>query len=421
MSAADHIPPRGGALRAGAGRHAIDLDGVLPHDGFTTVADELAARALVIDGSDGRIVLAVIDITSLPVHTLSLVKNAIAWAVDAKKDQVVVVASHTFSAPHVHPDDHPATPAQRRRNEEFERRVVDAAAGAALEAAAQLQSARVETARGACAVAVNRDVETPEGWGLGADIDGPTDSDVSVLAVRTADDAALAVLVNYAVQPSAMNGAQSADGGLLVSGDIAGALSRRIEELVPGSVAFFLPGSGGDQAPAADDDLTSADPRIAVERIAGVLAAEVLRVLPGAVNSSDEGSVRVERTTLTVDGQEAAPRERIRPTRHHRFTAAGPRAVPIAMLRIGDARLLCVQPELSAETGRAIKAASPGAPTFVVTMADGAAKYMPEASAYSRFTYEALSSAYAQGSAEKVVDAAVRLLASEQPVPHRPS
>jgi hypothetical protein len=86
-------------------------------------------------------------------------------------------------------------------------------------------------------------------------------------------------------------------------------------------------------------------------------------------------------------------------------------------MRIGDIALVGVQAELSASTGAQIKARSPFPHTIVLTMVDGAAKYMPDAASYDRFTYEARNSRYAQGSAEAMVSRIVDMLKQMHNVP----
>ena len=76
-----------------------------------------------------------------------------------------------------------------------------------------------------------------------------------------------------------------------------------------------------------------------------------------------------------------------------------------------------VQPELSAILGERIRAASPFAQTFVITMVDGAAKYLPDISGYQRLTYEARSSPFAPGEGEHAVQAIVSLLNHLQALP----
>ena len=76
--------------------------------------------------------------------------------------------------------------------------------------------------------------------------------------------------------------------------------------------------------------------------------------------------------------------------------------------------LVGLQPELSARTGQEIKARSPFKNTVVMTMVNGAAKYMPDAGAFDKITYEAQGFRYAQGDAEKVAARIVEVLKDMQ-------
>jgi neutral ceramidase len=46
-------------------------------------------------------------------------------------------------------------------------------------------------------------------------------------------------------------------------------------------------------------------------------------------------------------------------------------------------------------------------------MVNGAAKYMPDASAYDKITYEAMNSSYARGSAETLAAAILKALKNQ--------
>ncbi|MEV6543971.1 hypothetical protein [Streptomyces sp. NPDC051665] len=80
------------------------------------------------------------------------------------------------------------------------------------------------------------------------------------------------------------------------------------------------------------------------------------------------------------------------------------------MARIADTVLAGVQAELNADTGLDLKAASPFPATCVVTMVNGAAKYMADTGSYDRITYEAMNSRYGKGAAETVTARLVELL-----------
>lgn len=66
--------------------------------------------------------------------------------------------------------------------------------------------------------------------------------------------------------------------------------------------------------------------------------------------------------------------------------------MPVILMQWGNTVLIGVQPELSASTGAYIRSASPFPNTFIMTMVDGADKYLPDSSNYDHFTYESRSS-----------------------------
>jgi hypothetical protein len=102
----------------------------------------------------------------------------------------------------------------------------------------------------------------------------------------------------------------------------------------------------------------------------------------------------------------------IRPTRQYTFIPAGDRDEPVEILRLGDAALVGVRPELSCLTAVHIKEQSPFSTTLLLTLVNGGAKYMPDLSAYERITYEAMNSFFARGAAELLCEKVVNLLRS---------
>jgi hypothetical protein len=102
----------------------------------------------------------------------------------------------------------------------------------------------------------------------------------------------------------------------------------------------------------------------------------------------------------------------LHPTTRYDFTPDGFSEAPVVVARIGDTVLAGVQAELNARTGLALKAASPFPATCVVTMANGAAKYMADAGSYDRITYEAMNSRYGKGAAETVAARLAEMLRS---------
>lgn len=412
---------------AGAGRAAVELPPHLfPLEGFASVHDPLYVRVAVLDDGATRLALVVIDQTSVFEEQIDRTRDILRRSCAVDPLHCLVVASHTFSAPHVMPAGR-AVEGQEDKNALLAAAVDAAVARAATAAADSMRPARVGFARGTCRVNVQRDVRTPHGWWLGADDGGDTDDGVGVLRIDASDGRPIALLVNYAVQSSVMNGALTRTGERRVGADLAGAATRRIEERYgEGTVALFLIGAAGDQAPyltavrtpvgedgtphrtdAHDDAHVLVD--LLGERLgdAAVRTAEDIRATPPTA------PLRVIHDRVEVPAQKApAGLHALRPSTRYAFEPDGTTQAPVVVARIGGTVLAGVQAELNARTGLAVKAASPCPDTCVVTMVNGAAKYMADAGAYDRITYAAMNSRYAKGSAETVAARLVGMIRS---------
>ncbi|MEU9448657.1 hypothetical protein [Streptomyces sp. NPDC048277] len=402
------------ALTAGAGRSAVELPpAALPLEGFTSVRDPLHVRVVVLDDTVTRIALVVIDQTSVFDEQLARTREILRRTCAVEPLDCLVVASHTFSAPHVL-----APGAGSKRNALLAEAVDDAVDRAARAAAAAMRPARVGFGRGTCEVNAQRDVATSDGWWLGIDPAGDSDHGVGVLRIDALDGVPIALLVNFAVQSSVTKDATTRTGERRISADLAGAATHRVEERCgDGTVALFLIGAAGDQAPypaaaRTPPDETS-DVSTLVDLLGERLADVVLRASEGIGTEPLAVPLRVIHDRVKVPGQTPpAGLHALRPSTGYAFEAAGTAEAPLVVVRIGDTVLAGVQAELNARTGLAVKAASTFPQTCVVTMVNGAAKYMADAGSYDRITYEAMNSRYAKGAAEIMAERIVDVVRS---------
>ncbi|WP_329352277.1 hypothetical protein OG226_44260 [Streptomyces sp. NBC_01261] len=95
-----------------------------------------------------------------------------------------------------------------------------------------MRRARTGFGIGTSRVNVQRDMPTPYGWSLGADDNGPVYGCADVTRIEGEDGRPIVVLVNHAVQSSAMNGSVTQAGERQVTADLAGATNRWMEESV---------------------------------------------------------------------------------------------------------------------------------------------------------------------------------------------
>jgi neutral ceramidase len=412
-------------LKAGSGRADVVFDaGLFPFSGFAGQHDPLAVRAVLLDDGRRRLGIVVIDITSISQEMISAAKTMLTQVAGVTADHAIICAIHTFSAPHVF------SPQQAPPGTDLAKTALalsafeDALRRAVGSAVDSMQPARIGVAAGTTRVGVNRDVPTAHGWWLGADDAGYVDPFLGVLRVDSLDGKPLAVLMNVSVQASIMDGSQRTGGGALVSADLAGASARHVETHYGAQcVALFMVGAAGDQAPvvkanrvtvADDGKLGSIDLHEAgfalVDMLGERLGADVIRAVDTIAPQSG-ASLDIERTSVEVTALQYSPHNGPQgPVTHFSYQPGGKISVPVVLMRIGGMMLVGMQPELTANIGTLIRKRSPYALTMVATMVDGAAKYMPDASSYDRFTYEARSSPFARGSAETVVAAIAQAL-----------
>ncbi|MEV5531125.1 hypothetical protein [Streptomyces prunicolor] len=241
---------------------------------------------------------------------------------------------------------------------------------------------------------------------------------MGVLRIDGVDGRPIAGLMNYAVQSSVMNGSFTRSGDREITADLAGATATRVEQhFGDGTVALFLVGAAGDQAPYLTAVRTTVDANAQLRRsdaqeaghalvdlLGERLATESVRIAEHTRTTEPTTPLRVVHDNVEVPAQlpPAGGLHALRPTTRHDFTPDGTTEAPVVVARIGDVVLACLQAELNARTGLDLKAASPFPAACVVTMVNGAAKYMADVGSYDRITYEAMNSRYARGAAETV-------------------
>jgi neutral ceramidase len=421
------------SLQAGAGRAPIELPQELfpfQAEQFTSEHDKLQTKVVLLDDGATRIALVVIDMTALSTDVIDLVRGIVQSTAAVQADNIMVSASHTFSAPHV-PGAQQAGRARER--ELMVTALSDAVRTSTNDALRGLRDARVGFGTGASSVNISRDLETREGWALGANEHGSSDKSVGVVRIDSAQGEPIAVLLNYAVQASTMNESKGADGGRAITADLAGAATRHIEQQYAGNmVALFLVGAAGDQSPVYVANRYTIDRKLQpgradignagftlVELMGERLGAEAVRVSEAIRTAPLPGPLRIVQDSMLFTELDSSPNPAARQaTRKHDYIPKGKAPMPYWILQIGDIVGVGVQVELASITGAAIKAQSPFRNTMVMTMVNGAAKYLPDADSFDRITYEALGARYARGSAEAFTTHVVqqlRRLQAEQP------
>jgi len=222
------------------------------------VATVLALRT---QRDESPMVLVALDHTEVS----DLTPDIAGWVVDALADtspvvreNVMVVCSHTHSAP-------PLISRLRNRPggdlfEPYVGQLSHAIADAVREAVAGTVPATITWGVGGCGLATNRDLPDPNSttgrYVCGYNPDGEPDDTLVVARVTSDDnDEIMATLVNYACHATSLGW-----DNYLVSPDFVGAMRETVEASTDGAPSIFLQGASGELSPAHQ---YSGDPAIA--------------------------------------------------------------------------------------------------------------------------------------------------------------
>src|SRR4030095_5440532 len=237
------VPPRAGGPRGRVLGSGPPGAGPLPGGGAAAhpfwfrpaqgVHDPVRARALALADTRASVMWLTIDLVGMDPGLTAELGERLRRA--GLADPVVIVsASHTHSGPGAYVDsslfafvalDRPSPPIRALLLDALER------------AARAAHQGRAPAGAGPGAVAL----PGPGKSRIGA----PLDPTLGVLKVVTADGRPLALLWNYAIHGTALG-----KGNFMVSGDLMGEASARIEERL-GVPALFVNGAVGDVSPAA--------------------------------------------------------------------------------------------------------------------------------------------------------------------------
>jgi len=139
------------------------------------------------------------------------------------------------------------------------------------------------------------------------------------------------------------------------------------------------------------------------------LGQEAVRASEAVPATKDAATLRTLSGSVLLNRQER-PQSLgdLRPSQTYHFKVAGKVQAPWFLMQIGNTAIVGVQAELSAATGKYIRTHSPFPRTMVVTMVNGAAKYMPDNAGYQAITYQAMNAQFGPGSAETFASAIIQ-------------
>ena len=247
------------------------------YDHFDDVHDPLAFDALILEERGRRAFIGAADLLWFDdAHALDL-RKALAKAVKAPVDNVVLNASHTHGGPLILDDPVYFGPGARMGSAaQYREWFGQQALTAAKAAAKNMQAGTLWYGVGKTRLPMNR---RPERDGVvvnGPNHDGPVDDSLQVLALRDHHDSVRAIAIRGSCHPVS-TGAQHR-----ITADYPGAFRAAFSNAFgPGVIPMFLQGVGGDTRPSrvADGDRWRAMRHDELSQIGDDLLAETLTVL----------------------------------------------------------------------------------------------------------------------------------------------
>jgi neutral ceramidase len=430
-------------LRVGAAAVPITPPAGIPMAGYYSergaqgVQDDLLAKAVVIECGGRSTALVVLDLITTPRDLVEEARREIERTTHVRGADVMISATHSHTGPVLDRDS--AFGGRSELVKDYRAGLPGKIAEAVRRAEGQLTPARVFSARGREeSIAFNRRYHMKDGtvgWNPGKlnpnilKPAGPIDPEVPVVFFESTAGKPLATYVNYAVHLDNI-------GEPRISADLPNTLSRLLADFKgPEMITLFSAGCCGD---VNHIDVRSAAPQRGfanAARMGTILAAEVLRTWP-RLTPVEAPAIRVKGAIVRlalpeVSGAEIASSRAIvgriddpkapRPaflemvaalkTRDVVAREGRPLEVEVQVIALGNELAWVSLPgEIFVELGLAIKQDSPFPRTIIAELANGSIGYIPARRAYAQGNYEVISARCAEGSGERLVDAATRLL-----------
>lgn len=417
--------------------HLLMLGYPEPKDRYDTGAhDTLYASAYVLENNGERVALISVDLCYISKVRAAEIRKLIETQTGIPANHISLSFTHTHSGPVTDSNPFEASDNMKELYPDYVDYVRDRIAEAVKDAADHLFDAQIGFGKGTCG----------KESGMGGnrhDPDGPQDPDVTVMAIRDLTGDLRGCLVHYAMHPTVLQ----ADNNQL-SADFPCYIREYLHNLHPNAVCAYLMGHSGNQSTRFFRKAQDFDE---CKRLGYLLATEAERVIAGMKFEGDpklavdvEGAYPPFKTLPTYD--EAVKNAQKAKDEYDRLVAEGaPYAtcrtaectmigtnsmmhtayayehgglenlratqlpVEVQIIRIGDAAMVGFSCEAFVEIGLTIKSHSPFRYTFLNFLTNGAfISYFCTDEAFSEFSYEALGSQLAPGSAQALIDAADR-------------
>jgi neutral ceramidase len=432
-----------GELRVGAASVSITPPPGIPMAGYYSergaqgVHDDLQAKAIVLETGQVAAALVALDLITTPRDLVEETRREIERVCGVPGANVMISATHSHTGPVL--DSGNAFGGKSELVKRYRAALPMKIAEAVHQARSRFVPATVSVARGREeSIAFNRRYHMTDGtvgWNPGKrnpnilKAAGPIDPDVPVLFFQSMDRKPLATYVNYAVHLDNV-------GEPLISADMPSTLSRCLADYKGSEmVTLFSAGCCGDvnhiDVAWGEEQRGFAN----AARMGTILAAEVLRAWP-RLRPVEASALRIKSAVVSLplpqlgDSDLEKARSIVARVEEQQSKRPGflemvwafkvrdvaarngrPQEVEVQVIALGnEVAWVSLPGEIFTELGLAIKQDSPFPHTIIAELANGSIGYIPARRAYTQGNYEVVSARCAEGSGERLVDAAVKML-----------
>lgn len=391
-----------------------------PRERYTGVHDNPLVHAMILEAGE-RFCFIFADVGD-PGDWMELRKRA-AQTAEVPVEHVVLHTSHVLSTPHCTKPHECGSDQERIRDGIQRASVAEGICNAVADAAGNVEPVKVGIGYATCGINANRVLETAEGYGQGINEAGDTDHTIPVLCFRTLDGTRKGVLYAVNVAPAVLEGSRCRDDSRLVSGDLASASERLLEEKLGGK-AIYVTGASADQWPVlravrdykdAEGYLHTADYQdegfFIVELLSQRLAQEVSETVAGIVCHESAETAALHTLELSLPGHDRLPPPVMRQmSRTVTFTPSEDVKTTVYALTVGDTVIVGCQPEICVATLRHIREQSPFAHTILLEFVNGLGDYMVTKDLYEKAAPHCKKGRFSPGSAELFEQQVVQFL-----------
>ncbi len=424
----------GQKLKAGAARIEIrNPENFFPYSSFrgryfTGQHDPLYVRSIMLEQEGEKSLMLSLELGDF--GDIPEWQEKIMQVCDIAQDHIFITVTHNHPAPHVS-DDWKMEVDDVEKTAQYTESVWEAMREAVTAAEAALQPATVAYGTGSCDININRDFFFGKYWEIGKNPHGDSDKTVVVARFAAEDGTPIAFYINYAVHSSVMMGCKIKDGGMYVSGDLAGYTSWFVENYFGGdTVALWTSGAAGNQDPKytgcrhvldREGEMKEVDlgeSAYALVEVQGEeLGIEVVNIAKAMGEGKSDVTVQCMQKDYLTPGKAHPGTPPFMWTLDDPYVDADPFYMHMGLIAIDDVAVVGIPGEPDACLGRMVREALADRFKQVVicTHCNGSISYMTDEAGFEKHLRSAVVTHVRRGYAEKIlVDGALDMAGSLQ-------